>query len=65
MDGRPAKQSRKRLISRSRVRTCAGLGVGWQVLDGLVQTFPKRILSSADAIEAAFADAGTAIVRLD
>jgi hypothetical protein len=39
MDGRPAKQSRKRLISRSRVLTRAGLDVGWQVLEGLVQTF--------------------------
>jgi riboflavin synthase len=43
MDGRPAKQSRKRLISRSRVRTRAGLGVGWQVQDGLVQTFLERV----------------------
>jgi ribosome-associated toxin RatA of RatAB toxin-antitoxin module len=38
-DGRPANQARQCLIRRSRVRTCAGLGVGWQVLDGLVQTF--------------------------
>jgi hypothetical protein len=29
---------RKRLIWRSRVRTCAGLGVGWRLLDGLVQS---------------------------
>jgi Fis family transcriptional regulator len=42
MDGRPAKPSRKRLIAYRRVRTRAGLGVGWQVLDGLVQTFHKK-----------------------
>jgi hypothetical protein len=28
MDGAPANQPRKWLIQRSRVRTCAGLGVG-------------------------------------
>ncbi len=39
VDGRPANQARKGLIRRSRVRTCAGLGVDWQVQDGLVQTF--------------------------
>jgi len=39
MDGRPANQARKCLIRRSRNRTRAGLGAGWQVLDGLVQTF--------------------------
>jgi hypothetical protein len=37
MDGRPASQAHKCLIRRSRNRTRAGLGVGWQVLDGLVQ----------------------------
>jgi hypothetical protein len=32
MDGRPANQARKCLIRRSSNRTCAGRGVGWQVL---------------------------------
>jgi hemerythrin-like metal-binding protein len=40
MDGRPANQARKCLIRQSSNRTCAGRGVGWQVQDGLVQTFP-------------------------
>jgi hypothetical protein len=39
MDGRPANQARQCLIRRSSNRTCAGRGVGWQVQDGLVQTF--------------------------
>jgi hypothetical protein len=51
MYGRPANQARKCLIRRSRVRTRAGLGVGWQVLDGLVQTFPRcRLSSKADRL---------------
>lgn len=42
MNGQPAERSRKRSMSRNRVRTCAGLDVGWQVEDGLVQTFLRR-----------------------
>jgi hypothetical protein len=41
MDGRRANQARECLIRRSSNRTCAGRGVGWQVQDGLVQTFLK------------------------
>ncbi len=41
VDGRCANPARKGLIRPSRVRTRAGLGVGGQVQDGLVQTFPR------------------------
>lgn len=38
-----AHQARRCWMRRSRVRSCAGLGALGQVLDGLVQRFPRRV----------------------